>query len=189
MIKRFYEMVSDDRVGDIMDIIESKILDEYDVCLKNFGPCEQLYLERSGGIYSSRDHKFIYEYILPNGQSKFYNDAGFIISPPQIRNYMVVLRRKFFLIHLETNPKYLLENPEIIDVVKNSVSLMKSIAGLKLTNLVIGEFKNSVSLKYEIGPDNHLVVDWSGDNLNSNIIEFVNKFGGSKVVFTIASHG
>lgn len=179
-IKKFYEMVSDDHIGTIQDILDDKILDDYNVNLVNLGVCKQIHFYKkhlSAGTPMSRYH--FYEYQLPNGESLLFNESGHRESNRY--NLFVIREKRAILIQLEIiDPEYLLENMEIIDLVKSSFETIKSMTNLEPVDFFLHGFKNGISIMYTHAPSNHLRVNWSKEDPDS-IREFIETLAGKSL--------
>ena len=176
-IKKFYEMVSDDHIGTIQDILDDKILDDYNVNLVNLGVCKQIHLENRPSWKRYLDH--FYEYQLPNGESLLFNESGHRVTNRD--NLFVIREKRAILIQLEIiDPEYLLENMEIIDLVKSSFETIKSMTNLEPVDFFLHGFKNGISIMYTNGPSNHLRVNWSKEDPDS-IRGFIETLAGKSL--------
>lgn len=176
-IKKFYEMVSDDHIGTIQDILDDKILDDYNVNLANLGVCKQIHLENRPSWKRHLDH--FYEYQLPNGESLLFNESGHRVSNRD--NLFAIREKRAILIQLEIiDPEYLLENMEIIDLVKSSFETIKSMTNLEPVDFFLQRFKNGISIMYTHGPGNHLGVNWSKEDPDS-IRGFIETLAGKSL--------
>lgn len=176
-IKKFYEMVSDDHIGTIQDILDDKILDDYNVNLVNLGVCKQIHLENRPSWKRYLDH--FYEYQLPNGESLLFNESGHRVTNRD--NLFVIREKRAILIQLEIiDPEYLLENMEIIDLVKSSFETIKSMTNLEPVDFFLHGFKNGISIMYTHGPSNHLRVNWSKEDPDS-IRGFIETLAGKSL--------
>ena len=164
MIKKFNEMYSeDDILGTIRDILDSQILDEFDVELGKFGHST----EKS---YSCNEFD-TYSYIFTNDRYLVNVDGyGIEVGDPNEDDECFLIRKqKFIFIELLCDKNYLLENLSIIDSIKSSINMISSICHIELTNMVDITVRNSISCDEW---SHQIEVDWKNPN-TSKILKFL----------------
>lgn len=149
MIKKFNEMYSnDDVLGTIRDILDSQILDEFDVELGKFGwsvETKFVYDPPYGQHRRYMHPSKMYQYELSDGEEVLVDSNGEEFDGLDISLYEVEDQSEFFHIELTCTDKYLKENFNIINSIKSSVLLIESMTDLTLTNdLSSGYFQNSI---------------------------------------------
>lgn len=157
-------MYSDDDVLEtIRDILDSQILDEFDVELGKFGHST----EKS---YSCNEFD-TYSYISTN-DGYLVNVDGYGVEvgdPNEDDECFLTGKQKFIFIELLCDKNYLLGNPSIVDSIKSSVNMISSICHIELTNMVDITVRNSISCDEW----NHRIeVDWKTPNI-SKILKFL----------------
>lgn len=184
MIKKFYEMVSDDHIGTIKDILDDKILDDYDVYLNYLGICEE-------GIFREGDiSNYIYRYYFPNkpknSNTSYFDKHGIeLMNSP--RKLWSTSLKKSILIQLGSDPSYIMSNIEIVDKIKLSVNTIKSITGLETSDFVIFRFTNSIQIS-QYARSNYLEVDWSNpdvERINKWVRLYSGGFSDPKIIISI----
>jgi hypothetical protein len=149
IIKKFNEMYQDDdTLGTIRDIIESNILDEYDVELENFGWGTQTSFQLNlpyGMEYRRMAYpSILYGYELPSGESIALDKNG-EDHDVDLSLYEVTDQFEFLMVELRCSKSYLQENLEIIDKISSSIKMIESMTNLGLVDMSVEFFQNSIS--------------------------------------------
>jgi hypothetical protein len=163
-------MFSSVDLGDVQDILNSLVLDVYDLDLDLFGLASETKYSYNGR--SPGKPKFIYNYKLPDDQD-LYLDGNNEEYPLSGSLYEPKETKEFVIIQLSCEKDYFLDKIELItDSIKSSVTMIKSMFGLKLVDLSDSSFKNSITyLDYS----DIIYVSWD----DFDISKFRNGFGNN----------
>jgi len=172
IIKKFNEMYQDDdTLGTIRDIIESNILDEYDVELFEFGR----FNEKKFGIPETKEYDPTYSYTF---SADLLDGEGCVVAMDD--DYELLKSTDFIYLALECESVQILENLNIIKSIEGSVKMIKSILNLNLIDLSDRTCRNSISDEnWE-----SVFVNWESPNLQK-IVKFLKKKQGEVIKIQI----
>lgn len=176
MIKKFNEMFSeDDTLGTIRDILDSQILDDFDVELGNFGwGIETKFIFNPPYGIQYRRHMnpdIMYKYELPDGEEITINENGEEYVGLNLALYEMDDQLKFMMIELRCIKEYLMNNlVDIFNSIKSSITRIESMTDLRLGDLQASFFKNSMTFD-EWWDIKH--IDWKSDYNYDKINEFL----------------
>lgn len=177
-VKKFNEMYSEDDVLEtIRDILDSQILDEFDLELGKFG-----WGVETKFIFNSPDatgHQYrrhmnpdvVYQYELPDGEEVLINDNSEQFDGINILLYEVDEQSDFLIIEFRCIKEYFMNNlVDILNSIKSSISRIESMTYLRLGDLHASFFKNSITFDewWDIKD-----IDWKSDYNYDKINEFL----------------